>query len=87
MSDHRCFEDRVAETVGLLNVVTAGLVGLIDEALRTGAWEGFGIRSPEHWVVWRCGVSPGRARRLVALARGLEALPATNGLFRAGGPG
>ena len=87
MSDHRCFEDRVAETVGLLNVVTAGLVGLIDEALRTGAWEGFGIRSPEHWVVWRCGVSPGRARRLVALARGLEALPATNGLFRAGGLG
>ena len=24
MGDHRCLEDRVAETVGLLNVVTAG---------------------------------------------------------------
>jgi hypothetical protein len=84
MGGTRGLEDRVAETVGLLNVVTAELVGLIGEALRTGGWEGFGIRSPEHWVVWRCGLSPARARRLVALARGLEALPATNGLFRAG---
>jgi Domain of unknown function (DUF222)/HNH endonuclease len=84
MNDNRCLEDRVAETVGLLNVVTADLLALIGEALRTGGWEGFGIRSPEHWVVWRCGMSPGRARRLVTLARGLEALPATNGLFRAG---
>ena len=52
-----------------------------------GAWEGVGIRSPEHWVVWRCGVSPGRARRLVRMARALAALPATNELFRAGSLG
>jgi Domain of unknown function (DUF222) len=38
-------------------------------------------------VVWRCGVSPGRARRLVRMARALDALPATNGLFRAGSLG
>jgi hypothetical protein len=65
MSDTRSPEDRVADLVGLLNVVTAELVGVIGEVIRAGAWEGFGIRSPEHWVVWRCGVSPGRARRLV----------------------
>ncbi|MGH9288507.1 MAG: DUF222 domain-containing protein [Acidimicrobiales bacterium] len=86
-SDVRSLEDRVAETVGLLNVVTAELVCLIGEALRTGGWEGFGIRSPEHWVVWRCGMSPARARRLVALARRLETLPATTGLFTAGALG
>lgn len=74
----------MAETVGLLNVVSAELVGLIAELLRTGAWEGLGIRSPEHWVVWRCGMSPGRARRLVALARGLEELPRTAARFTAG---
>ena len=74
-NDDRPLELRVAEAVGLLNLVTAELVGLIGEALRTDAWEGFGIRSPEHWVVWRCGVSPGRARRLVATARMLDPLP------------
>ena len=82
MSDDRSPEDRVAHLVGLLNVVTAELVGVIGEVLRAGAWEGVGIRSPEHWVVWRCGVSPGRARRLVRMARALAALPATNELFR-----
>jgi Domain of unknown function (DUF222)/HNH endonuclease len=83
-SDARSLEDRVAETVGLLNVVTAELVRLIGEALRTGAWEGFGIRSPEHWVVWRCGMSPARARRLVGMARALAGLPQSAGLFAAG---
>jgi Domain of unknown function (DUF222)/HNH endonuclease len=83
-SDVRPLEERLAETVGLLNVVTAELVALIGEALRAGAWEGFGIRSPEHWVVWRCGVSPARARRLVAAARTLDGLPHVGGLFGAG---
>jgi hypothetical protein len=83
-SDIRSLEERLAETVGLLNVVTAELVGLIGEALRAGAWEGFGIRSPKHWVVWRCGVSPARARRLVAAARALDRLPQVGALFEAG---
>jgi len=83
-SGDRSLDDRAAETVGLLNVVTAELVGLIVEALLTNAWEGFGIRSPEHWVVWRCGVSPARARRLVAMARALADLPRTSELFQAG---
>jgi hypothetical protein len=84
MSNNRPPEDCVADLVGLLNVVTAELVGVIGEVIRAGAWEGFCIRSPEHWVVWRCGVSPGRARRLVRMARALDALPATNRLFQAG---
>jgi hypothetical protein len=84
MSDDGSPEDRVADLVGLLNVVTAELVGVIGGVIRAGAWEGFGIRSPEHWVVWRCGVSPGRARRLVRMARALETLPATSRLFQAG---
>ena len=71
----------MADTVGGLNVASAELVGLVSEALATGAWEGAGIRSPEHWVAWRCGVTGARARRLVSLARGLEALPACRRLF------
>ena len=87
LSDNRPPEDRVAELVGLLNVVTAELVGVIGEVIRTGGWEGFGIRSPEHWVVWRCGVSPGRAQRLVRMARALDNLPATSRQFQAGSLG
>ena len=86
-NDGRPLDDRVAEIVGLLNVTAAELVKLIGEALRTGAWQGFGIRSPEHWVVWRCGVSPARARRLVAMARALEELPRTTELFEMGALG
>lgn len=80
----RPLDDRLAEVVGLVNVCTAEMVDLIAEALRTGAWEGWGIRSPEHWVTWKCGVSPSRARRLVALARGLGDLPETRRAFQAG---
>jgi hypothetical protein len=80
----RPLDDRLAEVVGLVNVCTAEMVDLIAEALRTGAWEGWGIRSPEHWVTWKCGVSPSRARRLVALARGLGDLPQTRRAFQAG---
>ena len=83
-NDVRPLEQRLAETVGLLNVITAELLGLIGEALREGAWEGFGIRSPEHWVVWRCGMSPARAQRLVAAARTLDGLPQVGALFEAG---
>src|ERR687892_1904035 len=84
--DPRSLEDRVADTVGGLNVASAELVALVGEALATGGWEGAGIRSPEHWVAWRCGVSGARARRIVTLARGLEALPACRALFEAGDP-
>ena len=77
-------ERRVASLCGLLHSVTAELVSAIAEVLRTGAWEGAGIRSPEHWVAWRCGVSAGRARRLVAAARRLAELPATREAFEAG---
>src|SRR5918996_239376 len=82
--DPRSLEDHVADTVGGLNVASAELVALVSEALATGAWEGAGIRSPEHWVAWRCGVSGARAGRLVSVARGLEALPACRALFEAG---
>src|SRR5918996_3882342 len=82
--DPRSLEDGVADTVGGLNVASAELVGLVSEALATGAWEGAGIRSPEHWVAWRCGVTGPRARRLVTLARGLDALPACRAVFEAG---
>ncbi len=77
-------EARVEAAMGLLNVATADLITAIGEVLATGAWRVDGIASPEQWVTWRCGVSPARARRLVASARALADLPAVAAVFEAG---
>ena len=52
--------------------------------LETGAWQGWGIRSPEQWVAWKCGVSPRRAHTLVVMASRLAALPETRAALEAG---
>jgi hypothetical protein len=77
-------EGRIADLMGVMNAVTAELVEVIAEVDRTGLWQGWGIRSLEHWVTWRCGVSPRRARGLVALARRLPELPEVAAVFAAG---
>ena len=77
-------EAEMAEVCGVLNAATARLVGLVGEVLATEAWQGWGIRSPEHWVVWKCGVSARRARTLVAMARRMAELPETRDAFAAG---
>jgi hypothetical protein len=77
-------ERRMAELCGVLNATTAELVRAIAGALETDAWMGVGIRSPEQWVSWRCGVGLGRARRLVAMARRSTELPETQAAFAAG---
>jgi hypothetical protein len=70
--------------MGVVNATTAALVVLIAEVLEAGAWAVSGIRSVEHRVAWQCGVSPRRARDLVAMARRRADLPAVFELFEAG---
>jgi len=77
-------EGEIAEVCGILNVATGRLVSLIGRVLTTDAYAGAGIRSPEQWVAWQCGVSLGRARSLVAMARRLPELPETRGALQAG---
>lgn len=77
-------EGEIAEVCGIINAATGRLVRLIHGVLETGAWEGVGVRSPEQWVAWRCGVGTSRARSLVAMARRLSELPATQAAFEAG---
>ena len=74
----------VAALCGVLHATTASLVGLIAEVLATGAWAGTGLRSPVHWVTWRCGVSTSRARTWVRMAERMDELPVTFAAFRAG---
>ncbi len=82
--DATAIEDEIAEVCGALNATTGRLVFLIARVLDTGAYEGTGIHAPEQWVAWKCGVSGGRARRLVAMARRLPELPETASALHAG---
>lgn len=77
-------EAEIAEVCGVLNAQIGRLVGLIGRVLETEAWAGWGVRSAEHWVAWKCGVSPRRARSLVAMARRLPELPETQAALEAG---
>src|SRR5215213_9647596 len=77
-------EGEMAQLCGALNAGTGRLVSLIAQVLETEAWVGAGIRSPEHWVAWRCGVGAGRARQLVRMARRLIELPVTRALLEEG---
>jgi len=62
-------EDRLRAVCGHLNVLHAELVALAAEALETGCWEGFGIRSLAHWLTWKAGLSQAHAAEVERLAR------------------
>jgi hypothetical protein len=80
----KSLEDRGRELAGLMNAAVAGLVAVIAEALDDGAWQGWGIHTPEHWAALRFGLAAPRARRLVAAARALKTLPQVRTAFAAG---
>lgn len=77
-------QERIALACGQLNALHAELVDLIGEAIDTNAWEQWGIGSVEQYVTWKSGLSAGRARQLVHLARRRDELPQTFGAFRRG---
>jgi len=83
-ADAGAIEEELAMVCGTLNVATARVVSLVARSLETGACEGTGIHSPEQWVAWKCGVSLGRARRLVSMARRLPELAETASAFEGG---
>ncbi|CAN5734909.1 HNH endonuclease signature motif containing protein [soil metagenome] len=81
----RRLEAELAAACAQMHAATARVVGLVGEVLETGAWQAVGVRSAQHWVTWQCGVSAGRARSLVGMAKRLrEELPVTRASFEAG---
>lgn len=74
----------LADVCGVLNVAHARLVALTAQALDQDLWQGWGIRSVEHWLCWQTGVSPSRAKQIAAAARRFDELPTTMGAFAAG---
>jgi hypothetical protein len=77
-------EAEIARTCGLLNATTGHLVALLDRVLETGIWQVAGVHSPTQWVSWKCGVSPARAKSLLAMARRRSELPETSAAHEAG---
>jgi len=74
-----------ARVMGQMNALAWQLVEMMIEVLAEDAWSpGGGLRSPEHWLAWRTGVSSTRAARLTQIARRVDELPVCVGLFRQG---
>ena len=70
---------------GHLNAQHARLVDLTVQLLADpGPWISEGIHTPELFLAWRVGLSPQRARQVVAIARRSTELPACVEAFRNG---
>lgn len=76
--------DQVTEVAGQVNLLHARLVDLTVQLIDTDAWGGDGIRSPEHWLALRAGLSPSTATQLTTVARARTRLPALSALVDAG---
>ena len=77
-------DERLADACGQLNACHAALVELVAEVIASDAWHGWGIRSIEHWITWRTGLSAGHARALIALATAGDTHPKVCAAFAAG---
>ncbi|HEX6235556.1 MAG TPA: hypothetical protein VFZ68_00080, partial [Acidimicrobiales bacterium] len=54
-------QGEAAAAMGAVNAGVARLVAAVRVLLDTDGWAGPGIRSPEHWLTWKAGISRGRA--------------------------
>jgi len=77
-------EAEVASLCGVINASHARLVAIVAGALADESWAGGGVRSPEHWLTLRAGLSPFRAREVVSVARRCGELPSVMAEFAAG---
>ena len=69
---------------GVLNASYSRLVTIVAEALTDESWAIAGVRSPEHWLTMRAGLSPFHAHQIVAVARRCGELPSVMGEFASG---
>ena len=69
-------EREVNEVAGGLNVLHGRLIALATRCVaEPGLWRGVGIRSLEHWLGWRMGLTVHVARQVVTVAARADELP------------
>ncbi|MGO4597720.1 DUF222 domain-containing protein [Terrabacter sp. 2RAF25] len=76
--------DHVASLAADLHDAHARLVDFVATVLTDGSWQAAGLRSPEHWLMLRAGLSRGQAAAILLLARRADELPATSTALREG---
>jgi hypothetical protein len=59
-------------------------VDFVAAVLADGSWQAAGLRSPEHWLMLRAGLSRGQAAAVILLGRRAGELPATAAALRDG---
>ena len=74
----------VASLAADLHDAHARLVDFVATVLTEGSWQAAGLRSPEHWLTLRAGLSRGQAAAIVLMARRADELPATADALREG---
>lgn len=78
-------DERLDVVAGHLNAQHALLVELAGELdANRSWWTGPGVHTVEQYLCWRAGISPERARQVVAIASRADELPATIEVFRRG---
>ena len=77
-------EQELASLCGVLNTSYARLVTIVAQALVDESWAIAGVRSPEHWLTMKAGLSPFRAKAIVTVARRSHELPTVMGQFADG---
>jgi hypothetical protein len=77
----RELEAGIAAAAGALNLAHAELTRLAADALEHTSWGG---TSPVQWLTYQAGVTPARAKAVVAVAEKRSAFPATMARFDAG---
>lgn len=74
-ADEPNIESELAEVAGILNAQHGRLVSIVERALGTGEWQQSEIHSPGQWLAWKTGLSPHRAKEIVACAERSRELP------------
>jgi hypothetical protein len=74
-------EQELASLCGVFNSSHARLVAIVAQALSDESWTIAGVRSPEHWLTMRAGLSPFRAKAIVRAAMRHGELPTVMGEF------
>ena len=77
-------EQELASVCGVLNTSHSRLVTIVAEALTDESWAIAGVRSPEHWLTMRAGLSPFHAHQIVTVARRCGELTSVMGEFANG---
>ncbi|MEA2461054.1 MAG: hypothetical protein QOH90_1231 [Actinomycetota bacterium] len=82
----RCakLEREITELAAHIHAATCRWLLLLAEFIEAGGWAVDGVRSPAHWLEWKCALAPRSARDRVQVALALKDLPETTAAFSEG---